>query len=64
MAIQDTISSYSPKCASNIIEATSTINDLLQTNDGVKYVGEKFEYLPNSQCLINIKMVYIIIVNN
>jgi len=45
MATQNTISNYNPKCASNIIEATSTISDLLQTNNGAKYVVEKFKYL-------------------
>ncbi|XP_060862766.1 putative serine protease K12H4.7 [Metopolophium dirhodum] len=43
IATQNTISNYNPKCASNIIEATSTISDLLQTNNGAKYVDEKFK---------------------
>ncbi|XP_001947565.2 putative serine protease K12H4.7 [Acyrthosiphon pisum] len=43
MAIQNTISNYNPKCASNIIEATSTISDLLETSYGAKYVDKKFK---------------------
>jgi len=51
-AIQNTILNYNPKCVSNIKEATLAINDLLQTDDGAKYVDEKFKYLIHNAQLI------------
>lgn len=45
MAIQNTLLNYNPKCVSSIKEATLTITNLLKTDNGAKYVDEKFRYL-------------------
>jgi len=38
------LSVYNPKCVSNIREATMTISDLLNTENGTKYIQSKFKY--------------------
>lgn len=45
MVVQNALSHYNPRCASYIRGATLAINDLLKTNDGAKYINNKFKYL-------------------
>lgn len=38
------LSDYNPQCVSNIRQATMVINDLLNTENGTKYVESVFKY--------------------
>lgn len=38
------LSSYNPKCVSNIRQATMVISDFLNTDNGTKYIESKFKY--------------------
>jgi len=38
------LADYNPKCVTNIRQATMMISDLLESENGTKYVQSKFKY--------------------
>lgn len=38
------LSAYNPKCVANIRQATMIISDLLSSENGTKYIQNKFKY--------------------